>query len=84
MGGVCEPPRQEPLVENGACPRAVVYLVLLVGYLVWLHAVDDLGPVMAMGGRVAIQLAYYTLWVWAVFYALNALLAVLLQRMHDA
>jgi len=67
----------------GLCPRAVFYLLLLLGYLVWLHVIDELGPIMATGGRVAIRLAYYTLWVWVVFYALNALLGVLLERMHD-
>lgn len=66
----------------GLCPRAVFYLVLLLGYLVWLHVIDELGPIMAMGGRIAIRLAYYTLCVWAVFYALDAILGVLLERMH--
>jgi|TARA_B110000116_G_C16741440_1_gene538697 hypothetical protein len=74
MGGVCEPPRRDW--------RAVAYLVVLVGYLGWLYVIDELGPMMAMGGRMAIQLAYYTLVVWAVFYALNSFLAVALERMH--
>tara|TARA_B110000444_G_scaffold16872_1_gene14444 strand:- start:546 stop:782 length:237 start_codon:yes stop_codon:yes gene_type:complete len=76
MGGVCEPPHQVPDW------RAVAYLVVLVGYLSWLYVIDELGPIMAMAGRMAIQLAYYTLCVWAVFYALNVFLAVALERMH--
>ena len=77
MGGVCEPPHQAPDW------RAVVYLVVLVGYLVWLYAIGEFGPIMAMGGRMVVQLAYYTLWVWAALYALNAFLMVALERLHD-
>ena len=74
MGGVCAPPHQT------TDWRAVVYLVVLVGYLGWLYVIDELGPIMAMGGRMAIQLAYYV--CWAVFYALNAFLMVSLERLH--
>ena len=76
MGGVCAPPHQT------TDWRAVVYLVVLVGYLGWLYVIDELGPIMAMGGRMAIQLAYYACCTWAVFYALNAFLMVSLERLH--
>ena len=77
MCGVCEPPHQT--IDW----RAVVYLVVLAGYLGWLYVIGEFGPIMTMGGRMAIELAHYTLWAWAVFYALNAFLAVALERMHD-
>lgn len=77
MGGVCAAPRQT------TDWRAVVYLVLLVGYLVWLYAIDEFGPIMAMGGRMIIHLLYYVCCTWAVLYALNAFLVVALERLHD-
>lgn len=77
MGGVCAPPHQT------TDWRAVVYLVLLVGYLVWLYAIDEFGPIMIMGGRMAIHLLYYVCCTWAVLYALNAFLIVALERLHD-
>ena len=77
MGGVCEPPHQVPHFG------AVFTLVVLVSYLVWLYVTDEFGPVMAMGGRIVIDLAYYSLWVWAVLYALNAFLLVALEQLHE-
>lgn len=77
MGGVCEPARQVPHFG------AVLTLVVLVSYLVWLYVTDEFGPVMAMGGRIVIDLAYYSVCVWAVLYALNGFLVVALEQLHE-
>jgi hypothetical protein len=77
MGGVREPPHQVPHFG------AVLTLVVLVSYLVWLYVVGEFGSVMAMGGRIIIDLAYYSLWVWAVLYALNRFLLVALEQLHE-
>ena len=71
MGGVSEPP--PPPQGKAIDHKTVLYLVLLVGFSGWLHANNELIPVLQLGAK----LVYYFGLTWVGLYVLKRLLRAL-------